>query len=512
MISDSFKAEKLRLACANLLAELARPLGSLTELNTALLDHRCDLIEARGANPLHFPALEISAKAIKKYITPKHGEILITNDPYSGNTRLCDLLFICGVFGKSQANDLRYYIVLQISLPQLLNKNLKNIFTTVEDEGYRIPPTLLDVQGMVNPALVEYLSQSGVSKDELLKLIGDLKIRLKEAVEQTSQLEVKTGADKMQKFITELRNYSDERMRVALHEIPDGDYSAHDFLDNDGIDGQPLRIQCQLSVQGQNILLSFAGTSKQSRGPFNLNYATTLGACFWVLRSLVKEEIPLNSGAFKAFAIEAPEGTIVNARYPAPMLGGYYETTKRIVDVIFGCLSRALPLEIPAQSGGSSNITLIKMQDQLFVDALSTGSGAGRDTNGVDCVQANLQNTILPSIEELEKTYPLQVTHSSVRDSSGAQGKKSGGNGVTRGYKFLKPATLMLLSDRRHYKPHGLFGGVSGLPGENVVNKNGEKKKIHNEKKVIEVNAGDTLIISTPGGGAWGKEEVLPES
>ncbi|MDZ4676152.1 MAG: hydantoinase B/oxoprolinase family protein [Oligoflexia bacterium] len=512
MITDPFKTEKFRYSCKSILNKLGESFKNFSEVNVALLDHRGDLIEVTGSNPLHFASFEFCSKAIKKYITPKHGEILITNDPYSGNTRLCDLFFIQGAFGKSQANDLRYYLVLQVSVPQLLNKNLKTLFTTVEDEGYRIPPTPLDVQGLVNPALLDYLCQSGMNRDELMQLIGEVKIRLKEATEQTIQIETTIGSDKVSKIITELRTYSEDRMRSALLEIPDGEYLAHDYLDNDGYDSSPIRIQCQLTCQGHNILLSFAGSSKQTKGPMNLNYATTLGACFWIIRSLVKEDIPVNSGAFKAFSIEAPEGTIVNARYPAPMLGGYFETSKRIVDVIMSCLSKALPLEIPALSGGSSNVTLMKSGDQLFVDAIGCGVGASRDHQGSDCIQTNLHNTSLTSIEVLEKTYPLQVTHCSIRDSSGATGKKSGGNGITRGYKFLKPTTLMLLSDRRHYKPHSLFGGVSGLPGENVVIKSGEKKKIHNEKKVIEMNPGDTLIINTPGGGAWGKEEIQVEN
>jgi N-methylhydantoinase B len=507
---DCFELEALRVRMKSILEIMACPFGDKWEIACALLDSKGDLVDAYGKNPLHFTALEASVKSLRKYLTPKHGEVFITNDPTGGNTRLCDLVFVQGAFGRQQANDLRFHLVLQITIPDLLNKKLKKIATSMEEEGYRIPPTPLDQQGQVNQALVEYLCQSGTDRDEFMRLLVVVKEALRDGVSRAVVLEQSVGSDSLQKGIKELRNYSEAAMRKALHEIPDGEYVAHDFLDNDGVDKQAFRVQARLSVQGENVLIGFAGTSKQCKGPFNCNHAMTLGACFWVLRSLAKSEIPVNSGAFKAFSIEAPEGSLVNALPPAPLLGGYYETTRRIVDVLFACLSKALPLEMPAANGGSSNPILMQFENSFHVDTLASGGGASRDGAGSVGVSTSLHNSISTSVEELERKFPVQVIHCRIRDSSGGSGKMMGGDGLTRGYKFLAPATLTLLADRRDFKNHGVFGGSSGLAGETVICRVGEKKKMHNEKKVIEVAAGDTLTINAPGGGGWGKE-VAPQ-
>jgi len=510
--ADPFQIASLRGRLDDLLLGFRSfALDKGVEVHAALLDIKGDLINVAGPNPLHYPAFEACVKAAKKYIQLKHGETIITNDPYSGNTRLCDLMLIQGAYGKSQANELRYYVAVQITFEGLLNKDLSKIFTSVEDEGYRIPPSLLDDGSRINSEIVKYLCQKGMNADQITSALEVGRETLRKVGHGLIALEQSLGREKISKNLEELKKYSEAMMRRALHEIPDGEYSAHDVLENDGVDKLPVRIQCQLTVHGENILLSFSGSTKQVKGPFNCNHTQTLGACFWFLRSLVKADIPINAGAFKAFSIEAPDGTVVNAKYPAPLLGGYYETSKRIVDTLCLVLNKALPSHFPAQNGGSSNIALFLFESsagtKFLVDTLGCGTGASKYFNGRDCVHGELHNTPARSVEALETEFPLQVTHSGIRESSGGDGKLNGGNGLTRGYRFLEPIRVMMLSDRKNTKARGLYGGVSGLNGESMLVRHADKKKIQNEKWLSDVDKGDTLIINTPGGGGWGKKE-----
>ncbi len=503
MSLDSFQMQELNTKLNSVLKSLVAPFSG--ELTGAIVDSKGELVQVIGSDPLHFATPEAVIKSLKKYVVPKVGELFVTNDPGSGNTRLCDLLFIQACYGRSQAGDLRYYLVLQIGVPTLLNKKLDKMATSIEDEGFRVPPAPFEDENGLNEAIVDYLCQAGISRDNLIQKVNEAKSSLKTAIHRLSLLETQMGAEKLNSGIAALRKYSEKSMKKAIHEIPDGEYTAHDFLDNDGIEKTPVRIQCRLSVQGENILVSFQGSSKQVKGPFNCNYAMTLSTCFWFFRCLLKHDIPINSGAFNAFVVEAPEGTIVNGTGPAPMLGGYYETSNRIADVLIGCLSKALPLETPALNGSSSNITLMKFKDKVMIDTLGSGAGASKSKDGSDAINASLHNTPASSIEDIESDYPIQVIHSGIRDGSGGEGRHKGGDGLSRGYKFLEPGFVMMLSDRRDYKPHGIFGGSAGLSGENILNRSGEKKKLHNEKNVFAVKPNDTLVINTPGGGAWGK-------
>lgn len=503
---NSFDARYTLSRLNEVLKVLSKPFENL-EHTVGILDSKASAILISGTNPLHFASLEVCVKSTRQYITPKNGEIVITNDPYTGNTRLCDLMFISPVYGRQQANELRYYLVFQLSLQDLLNKPLTRVFESVEDEGYRIPPILLEEKGVINSALIDYLCQSGISRDELLGYVTTIKNSLRDAGQQMTEVEQELGRDTLNSRIDYLNKYSEKSMRKALHTVPDGDYVAHDFLDNDGIDKNSVRIQAKLTVHGENLGVSFSGSSKQTKGPFNCNYSLTLGAAFWVLRSLAKNDIPINSGAFKAFSIEAPNGTIVNPQYPAPLLGGYYETTTRIVDVLFMTLGKALPLETPAVSGGSTSITMIQANNRLFVQTLGCGSGASPTFDGVSGVKPCLHNLRTTSIERVERLFGLQVLQNRLRDSSGGNGKHDGGAGLSRSYKVVNPINVLFLADRQSFKPHGSYGGVSGSTLEIDILRNNEKIKFQGEKKLMNLQVGDVLVINSPGGGGWGKPE-----
>ncbi len=505
MTFDSFLLERQRLTINKIVSACVKSFEPDIEAHGAVLDSKGDLIDVVGPNPIHYTCIEATVKATKLYLVPKIGETLITNDPYSGNTRLCDLVLIQGVFGRQQANELRYYVALQLSIPQLLNKDAGSLSVSVEEEGYRIPPTPLEQNGAINPELLNYLCQSKINYDDLSRLLEKARQTLKTCAQEFLALETKMGRDTFVQGVDQLNKYSEKMMRQALREIPDGEYESSETVENDGLGNRNLRIQCKLLVQGENTLISFLGTSKQTKGPFNCNYTITLGACFWLFRSLLKREIPVNAGAFKSFSIEAPDGTLVNAKYPGALLGGYYETSTRIIDSLRFVLNKALPVDFPTQGGGSS-INIFKFNDVIFEDRLGTGSGATKNYAGSSAIFNELQNWPALLIEEIENRFPLQVLHSAPRLDSGGEGRCLGGNGLSRAYKFLAEGTVTLLTDRRQNKPRGSFGGGAGMAQEVTLISQSQGKKTITEKAVIQIHPGDSIIINTAGGGGWGKK------
>ncbi len=105
-------------------------------------------------------------------------------------------------------------------------------------------------------------------------------------------------------------------------------------------------------------------------------------------------------------------------------------------------------------------------------------------------------------IEAFEHQYPLRIESYRVRKGSGGTGKHRGGDGIIREFRFLAPAEVTLLSDRRKRGPWGLAGAGSGKPGRNTLIRKGRESRLPGKSR-FEVQVGDVLRIETPGGGGY---------
>ena len=144
-------------------------------------------------------------------------------------------------------------------------------------------------------------------------------------------------------------------MKSVIKKIPDGEYSFIDYLDDDGMVEKSVRIKVRIYIKGSTVCVDFSGSSSQVAGCVNAVYAVTVSCVFYAFRCLVDNDIPSNSGCMRSISIIAPEGSVVNAKVPCAVSGGNVETSQRIVDVVFGALSKAIPEMIPAASSGTMN-------------------------------------------------------------------------------------------------------------------------------------------------------------
>lgn len=298
--------------------------------------------------------------------------------------------------------------------------------------------------------------------------------------------------------------------RALLSAIPDGRYSFEDQLDDDGIRDQPIKICVAIQIQGDQATVDFAGSDPQARGSVNAVYAITLSAVYYVFRCLVDSEVPNNTGSLRAIRVLAPEGSVVNARPPAPVAGGNVETSQRIVDVLLGALAKAMPERIPAASQGTMNNTLIGGWDPVrgraytYYETIGGGMGARPTSDGPSAIHSHMTNTLNTPVEAMEYAYPIQVVRYEVRRGSGGVGRFRGGDGLRRDLLLQTEATASLLSERRSTHPYGLAGGQPGASGENMLIRAGQEQPLPG-KGQLELQAGDILSIRTPGGGGWGK-------
>jgi N-methylhydantoinase B len=297
-------------------------------------------------------------------------------------------------------------------------------------------------------------------------------------------------------------------MRAVIRRLPDGVYPGRDVLDGDGLGSRRIPITVAIRIRGGRARVDFTGSAPQVRGPMNANLAVTRSAALYVFRALAEDPILANDGMARPIEIVAPEGTIVNARFPAAVAGGNVETSQRIVDVLLRALGRAAPERVPAASAGSmSNVAfggVVGGRAFAYYETLAGGAGGGPTGAGASATHTHMTNTMNTPIEALEAYYPVRVTRYGVRRGSGGAGRHRGGEGVVREMEFLTPVHVTVLGERRRVPPWGLAGGAPGRPGRDAVRRRGVWRRL-NEKAATDLEAGDRLRIETPGGGGWGR-------
>ena len=380
----------------------------------------------------------------------------------------------------------------------------------VYQEGIRIPP-------------VKIYSRGRVVRDVLALILGNVRTAEEREGDLTAQIAscrigerrlreivVKYGRREVETYERHLLDYSERMMRAVLAEIPDGEYRGEDFLDDDGITPEPLRIAVRIRIRGERAEVDFTGSSPQCAGSVNAVEAITWSAVFYVFRCLLDEQVPATSGLMRPIGVIAPESSIVNARPPAAVAGGNVETSQRIVDTLLRALSRAVPRRIPAASQGTMNNLTFGGADSrrggaqfAYYETIAGGMGARPGQPGLNGIHTHMTNSLNTPTEVLEHAYPVRVRRYTLRRGSGGAGRWRGGEGIVREIELLTDAQVGLLSDRRKFGPYGLAGGSAGARGRNTLIVNGRERALAS-KCTFYAPKGAVIRVETPGGGGWG--------
>jgi 5-oxoprolinase (ATP-hydrolysing) len=283
-----------------------------------------------------------------------------------------------------------------------------------------------------------------------------------------------------------------------------GRYEAEERLD----DGIPLRVR--LDIEAGAARVDFAGTGGVHPGNLNATPAIVRSVVLYVLRLLVNEPLPLNEGLMRAVTLSIPEG-LLNPPFPpdparAPaIVGGNVETSQRLVDT----LTKALGLA--ACSQGTMNSVTFGTASFGYYETVGGGCGAGPGFAGASGVHSHMTNTKITDPEILEHRYPVRLERFALRRGSGGEGRFGGGDGLVREIRFLEPMSLSILSQHRSEGPYGLEGARPGQPGrQRLVRVDGRVEEL-GAIDGREVNAGDRLVLETPGGGGYGPPEPPAE-
>lgn len=511
-----YSAEEVGIALRN--SAYSPNIKERMDHSCALFDHHGNLLAQAEHIPVHLGSLPWGVKNTIRYLQENYegwkvGDLVMVNDPYIAGTHLNDVTIIKPVFLKGALIGFSANKAHHVDVGGEVAGSISSNATSLFQEGIVIPPVKLIDSGHFNEDISNNFL-SGVRNPDITQ--GDLSAQIAAAIlgeRRLMELAEKYGTNMIFSIFSEILSYGERRMRQQLQQIPDGTYEAEDCLEDvDGADTLTwIRVRLERTANGLKV--DFSGTDTQVEAPFNAVFGVTLSATYFAVKSIVDPEGPMNEGVLKPIIVNAPLGSLVNPKSPAPVSGGNLETSQRIADTVFRALAQALPGRVPAASQGSMNnvnaggIDPERKRQWTFCETLGGGSGGRKGLPGIDGIHVNMTNTMNTPIEAIEQYYPVLFEQYELRSETDGKGKWQGGSGLVRAWKLLGPsAEVTVIGDRQKVAPWGLEGGQPGRLGAYWVKRaDGRMERIESKATLI-LNEGDTLIMETPGGGGYGEE------
>ncbi|MDA1101125.1 MAG: hydantoinase B/oxoprolinase family protein [Proteobacteria bacterium] len=502
----------------NLFMSIAEQMGLVLEKTTnsvnikERLDFSCAVFDQDGeliANaphmPVHLGSMDESIKAVIRVHSDamRPGDVFVLNAPYNGGTHLPDVTVITPVFDDDSAGEaakVLFYVASRghhAEIGGISPGSMPPYSRTVEEEGVLIDNIKLVDRGRFLEAEIRAVLASGrYPSRNPDSNIADLKAQIaacEKGVQELRRVVEHFGLDVVHAYMGHVQDNAEESVRRVIDVLKTGSFECP--LD----DGSKIKVQVSINHGQRTAKIDFTGTSAQLETNFNAPTAVSRAAVLYVFRSLVEDDIPLNSGCLKPIELVIPDNCMLNPKFPAAVVAGNVETSQNIVDCLFGALGR-----LAACQGTMNNFTF--GDDALqYYETICSGTPAGPGFNGTDAVHAHMTNSRLTDPEILEWRFPVLLDSFSIRPNSGGQGAYNGGSGTLRRIRFLKPMTASILSSRRVVAPHGIAGGGDGQPGRCWIERADGRHEELSGCDSAEMGAEDVFVIQTPTSGAYGK-------
>jgi N-methylhydantoinase B len=491
-------------------------------------DYSCGVFDARGEMvaqgpdlPIHLGSMPDAVRAVvARFASDVHdGDVFVHNDPYFGGSHLPDVNVVRPAFHDG---DLLGYTCLRAHWPDIgsATPGSYGAVTQIFGEGLRIPPSRLISRGVLNVDLENLIFANVRTPDERK---GDLGAQLAATLRATKRLNAlaqRYGSVEVIGYMAQVMDYSERLMRAALMDLPDGEGSFEDFCDGDGIaddaSGADARFRIKLSVQktADRLIVDFAGTDPQVKGPMNAQLSVTASGVYCGPKTAVDPNnlIPPNSGCWRTIEIRAPKGSVVNAEFPAPVVYANHEMSHRVADMVMGALVNFLPEQVMACSQGTSAILTLGGVDPrngrhyVSYETIKGGFGARPNKDGINCIASGISNTMNTPVEVLEMAFPVRVVCYAVNPDSGGAGRYRGGCGAKRVWRMLEgaDATGALCMERMTSPPFGLRGGSAGAAAVVTLTTPDGIRHSLPSKGAFAAPAGSTIDMLTPGSGGFG--------
>ncbi len=443
---------------------------------------------------------------------PRPGDVIVANDPYLGGTHLMDVRFYRPFFYRG---EMLFWLANTGHWPDtggMVPGGFSANATEVEQEGLRLPPVKLYKEGKIDDEILAIILSNIRIADQRMGDISAQASALAVGERRLTELLERYGRDVVLDSIAELRGRAARQMRARLEEIPDATYRGQAFVDSDGVVDQPLDIRVRIEKREGALYFDFAGSSPPCRGPMNSVLATTMSSVYLAIKHIFPE-VPINAGTFEPLHVAKPDGTFLHAHYPRPVSGCAAEVSQRIAEAIFDALVEALPERLFAAPAGTSGNFALGGVDPAggrgYVMYVISGGGYGGSRHGDGlsngCSTIGISKTT-PS-EVLAQRDPVLFADYSLHQGSGGAGRQRGGFGVNYAVRLRRgEARASMVMDHGRVGPNGALGGQAGGVNRVTVERGADTYTPPHLSKAqdIELQAGDLVRVSTPGGGGYG--------
>ncbi len=523
MLLTAIEVELLRNALSSIVDEMyvalmksaySTNIKERKDHSTAIFDAGGRVMVQGESLPLHLASmLGLAEVVLERYGRDalRPGDVFISNDPFAGRgSHLPDVAFLTPIFAEGGLVLFVANIAHHADIGGMAPGSMAGGMTEIYQEGLRIPPIRLVREGEIVQDIFDLILLNVRVPEErrgdyaaqiASNRLGERRCRelfLRWNVDQVSE-----GGDAILAAVA-------RRMRAGIAELPDGTYEFADVIDDDGMGTAMIPLRVRIDVEGDEIRFDFAGSAPQVKGNINVSRAGLEASVLYALKVLIDPDGPTNHGMLDPVTIEAPEGSIVNAVFPAAT-AARAQTGQRIVDMILGALAEAVPERVIAAGNGANTTTTFSGTGPdgrfyVYLETIGGGAGARAYKDGTDGVQVHTTNTSNLPVEALENEYPLLIERYALVEDSGGAGKWRGGLGLHRVYRPIGHTVAFSGQGERHVtRPWGLYGGEAGATSHiAMLHDDGRREELAGKPPTLAVGEDAAISIVTAGAGGYG--------
>ena len=496
----------------NLFMSVAETMGETLQRTAASinikerLDYSCALFDNIGnlvANaphiPVHLGSMDDCVKGlIKKNKSVKRGDIFINNSPNSGGTHLPDITIISPIF-SDKTEDIIFYLATRGHHPDIGGIHPGSMTPEAKklvDEGVIFDNFKIRMNDLTNHERLQKKLNSGKYPARNPELnIQDITAQV--ASNKIGEIQLRKiidyyGLDIVLGQMYAIQENAKEACLGLLKNIKPSNFSMT-------LDNFYLKLEIKKHSECEKINFDFTGSSRESSDNFNAPFPITKAVIIYVLRCLINEDIPLNSGILEPVEISTDSNSIINPSKNAAVSAGNVELSQALANCIFGALS------IKASCQSTMNNVILGNDKFQYYETICGGQGAGKNYNGCDAIQTNMTNSRSTDPEIFEEEYPIILSEISLVRERQNNSKFTGGRGLKKIFVICDNMSCSLLSNNRKEQPFGLYGGEPGELGSNTIIRNNVATKLDGNCQ-IQLAIGDQLIITTPSGGGYGEK------
>ncbi|MGI9486681.1 MAG: hydantoinase B/oxoprolinase family protein [Geminicoccaceae bacterium] len=471
------------------------------------------VVQAALTLPIHIASMGgLMRCLLEKYEGDiNEGDVFVANDPHTaGGTHLPDINYAQPVFVDGELVAFICNIAHHADVGGMVPGSMAGGMSEIYQEGLRLPVVKLFRKGELQSDIMDIMLLN-VRVPEERRGDHNAQIAACRLGERRFREIIDThGLPDILEAFGEIIARTAMRFRQAIADIPDGVYEFSDFMDGDGIATHDIPICLELVVDGDRIHLDFAGTSPQVTGNINTTLNAVQASVGYALIAALDSDLPSNQGVLDVIEISIEPGLLLSSVFPAPVAARAH-ACQRVIDVVLGALSKALPEKVIAAANGANTTAVFSGVDPrsgkpyLYLETLGGGMGARATKDGKDGVQVGITNTSNLPVESIEQEYPLRVEEYSLVEDSGGAGRCRGGMGLRR---VVTPVDHRCVfngaGERFRHQPWGLFGGEPGKSGQFLIRDLEGERRLSDKPDEVPLGPEARIIIETPGAGGYG--------